>query len=149
MNLTETGHIHSGTAPVPVRKNGVITITFLLLLWTPCLFAQQIFFCESVDKDGRPSGTSNTFSVSSHGSYLNVLVKAPGPLSSNKVIYDVFRLDSLKKENFESSGSLNVASDWSWFKKEFVFYNPGEYVVYFYDETEKLIIAGKVKLVAN
>lgn len=108
--------------------------------------AQQIFFCESVDANGKPSGASNSFSIVSQGSFLNILVKLNAPVATSKVIFDIYRVDSLGKEKFESTSQLAVEPLWTWFNKGFTFYQPGDYVIYAYDESEKLIVAGKLKL---
>ena len=127
----------------------IIVALFALVAWNAPVFGQQIIFCESVDVNGKPSGTSTAFSISAQGSYLNVLVKLNAPLPLTKVLYDVYRLDSLGKEKFESSSVLPVETGWTWFNKGFTFYQPGSYVIYVYDESEKLIVTGKLRLVGK
>ena len=117
--------------------------------WTVPAFSQQLLFCESVDANGKASGTSTAFSISSQGSYLNILVKLNGPISYSKVLYDIYRLDTLGKEKFESSSELPVEPGWAWFNKGFTFYQAGQYVVYVYDESERLIVTGKLRLVGK
>jgi hypothetical protein len=124
-------------------------LVFALAALSSTAFGQQMIFCESVDANGKPSGTSTAFSISAQGSYLNVLVKLNAPLPLTKVLYDIYRLDSLGKEKFESTTVLPVETGWTWFNKGFTFYHPGAYVVYVYDESEKLIVTGKLRLVGK
>ena len=130
-----------------------LTRTFLIFFVAACWalpsFSQQMLFCESVDANGKPSGTSTAFSISSQGSFLNILVKLDQPLSYSKVLYDIYRLDSLGKEKFESSNELPVEPGWTWFNKGFTFFQAGQYVVYVYDESEKLIVTGRLRLVGK
>ena len=125
----------------------LLAVSGLLLFFPLSGKAQQIFFCESVDKEGKPSGTSNTFSIAPKGSYLNVLVKLPAPAGTTRIIYDLYAVDSLGQEKFESTTSQDIPSEWTWFHKGFTFYRPGQYAVYVYDDSEKLLVAGKLILV--
>jgi len=127
----------------------IILVVFAVASWNMPAYSQQILFCESVDANGKPSGTSTAFSISAQGSFLNVLVKLNGPLSYNRVLYDVYMLDTLGKEKFESSNELPVEPGWTWFNKGFTFYQAGQYVIYVYDESEKLIVTGKLRLVGK
>jgi hypothetical protein len=126
------------------RKLSVLA-AFLLL--GTCASAQQIIFCESVGKDGQPAGISNTFSITPQGSFLNVLVKLTKPAGTKRIVYDLFAVDSLGKEKFESSTTLDVDPQWMWFNKGFTFFQPGKYAVYVYDDSERLIVAGTLLLV--
>ena len=126
-----------------------IILVFALASLSSTALGQQMIFCESVDANGKPSGTSTAFSISAQGSYLNVLVKLNTPLPLTKVLYDIYKLDSLGKEKFESSSVLPVETGWTWFNKGFTFYQPGAYVIYVYDESEKLIVTGKLRLVGK
>ena len=121
-------------------------LAVLLLLGTSA-GAQQLLFCESVGKDGQPAGISNTFSITPQGSYLNVLVKLSRPAGTQRIVYDLFAVDSLGKEKFESSTTLDVDPQWMWFNKGFTFFQPGKYAVYVYDDSERLIVAGTLLLV--
>jgi|GEM_PF-6395640 len=127
----------------------IIVALVAVAAWNSTAFCQQMIFCESVDTSGKPSGTSTAFSISAQGSYLNVLVKLSAPLPLSKVLYDVYRLDSLGKEKFESSSVLPVETGWTWFNKGFTFYQSGTYVIYVYDESEKLLVTGKLRLVGK
>ena len=127
-----------------MRKAFWLLVPFLCLAGS--LTAQQMVFCESVDAAGKPSGASSAFSITSQGSFLNILVTLKKPAGAVKVIYDIYHLQD-GKEVFESSSPLNVQPEWSWFNKGFTFYKPGDYAVYVYGEDEKLIVSGKLKLV--
>ena len=113
----------------------------------PAVRGQQLYFCESVDAAGKASAVSNTFSILPQGSFLNVLVRMPAPMESGLVLFDLYRLDSLGHERYESTSRLAVTPGWTWFNKGFTFYRPGDYVLYVYDDREKLIITGRLKLV--
>jgi len=108
---------------------------------------QQLYFCESVDSAGRASAVSNTFSLDPRGSFLNVLVRMPAPVETEHVLFDLYRLDTAGRERYESTSRLSVTPGWTWFNKGFTFFRPGDYVLYVYDEREKLIITGRLKLV--
>src|SRR5262245_27384124 len=126
--------------------SGLPCLALFLLLSLGCA-GQQVIFCESVDAAGKPSGNSNTFSIAAQGSYLNVLVKLPSTAGTTRIIYDLYQVDSLGRETFESSSFLEVRPEWTWFNKGFTFYRPGTYAVYIYDNSERLIIAGNLVLV--
>src|SRR5689334_6698343 len=110
--------------------------------------AQELIFCEKVDAKGNPILKSKSFEIGQEGSFLFLLTKLPRPVNAGKVIYDIYKLDSLNKEELESSYSRVVNPAWTWFKNGFTFYHPGHYAVYIYDESERLLVSGRLELIA-
>jgi hypothetical protein len=139
------------SAQLPVRKLPARwwpwAVLLLLLAGRPAVRGQQLYFCESVDSAGRAMAASNTFSLDPRGSFLNVLIRMPAPVETGLALFDLYRLDSAGHEHYESTSRLTVTPGWTWFNKGFTFYRPGDYVLYVYDDREKLIITGRLKLV--
>ena len=123
-----------------------IIVLFGFVLFSSNIFSQQLIFCEGVDADGVPSHASHSFEIATQGSFLYLLVKMNSPLTSSKIIFDIFSVDSSGKEKFESSTKLSVQPGWTWFKNGFTFYKSGNYNVYVYTESEKLIVSGRLAL---
>ena len=117
-------------------------LLFLLLL--PCtLTAQQVIFCEQVDASGRPKNASNEFTIGNEGGFFKILVKLNEQVSSNEVVFDVYKVAEGTK-HFDTSLRMEVKPAITWFFKEITFFKPGEYQVYVYSDKDKLLGVGHV-----
>lgn len=123
-------------------------IIFLCLLLLPfSAESQRLIFCEKVDKNGNGLNPSGIFYISQSGGFFNALVKLEEGLNSDLVIYDLYLVDEKSgKEIFNSSIRMKVNPGISWFFKEITFYKRGTYHVYVYDNHDRLLSVGKVKV---
>lgn len=111
---------------------------------------QKLTFCEQVDPAGKISGASEVFTIGNSGGYFQLMVNMPGEVASDHILFDVYRIDpSTEKELFENSIRVPVDPKWTWFKKEVTFYKAGDYIIYVYNDQDKLISAGKVKIIVQ
>ncbi|REK00037.1 MAG: hypothetical protein DWQ44_02950 [Bacteroidetes bacterium] len=112
--------------------------------------AQKLTFCENVNEKGIPEKANTVFTIPAEGGSLQVLATLRRPIEANNALMDIFFIDpQTKKEIFENTIRLKTELYWSWFKSEVTFYRAGEYVVYVYDERDKMLCAGKVKIEIN
>jgi hypothetical protein len=123
-----------------------VKILFLLtFLFSLEATAQQVLFCESVDRLGNPKNASSSFVVGEKGGYVKVLVKLKNIVNSELVVFDVYRLNE-NKESFESTLKMDVQPVLTWFYKEITFFKTGTYRIYVYDERDKLLGVGEVQI---
>lgn len=122
-----------------------IIFSFLFLIATASS-AQTLYFCESVDKGGNPVNSSNSFLIGNNGGYFNLLVKLPYELRSYYVNYDVYKVSSDGKEEFNTTMRQDAQPSWEFFWKEMTFYEEGTYKVYVYDDDDYLITSSIVKV---
>ena len=122
-------------------------IIFLLLIPT-LLSAQQVFFCESVDRLGIPKNASKEFTIGSDGGFIKILVKQNKEIGSENVVFDVYKLEN-GKEHFNNTLKMSIQPAVTWFYKEITFFKSGDYNVYVYDERDKLLGVGTVKINLN
>lgn len=106
---------------------------------------QQVIFCESVDKSGAPKNSSKEFTIGSKGGFIKILVKLNNQIRSKSAVIDVYNVKD-GKEVFNNSIKMKLQPEVTWFYNEITFYNTGEYNVYVYDERDKLLGVGKVKI---
>jgi len=96
--------------------------------------SQTLYFCESVDASGIPSGESSTFNIPKGGGYFYFLVKLPYTVECTDVYYDIYDVYSDYSENFNTTISQDgIGKSWDWFWKKVTFYNSGYYHVYVRD----------------
>lgn len=112
-----------------------IFFAIILLGFTSTSFSQTVTFCESVDDNGNPSGTSTVFNVHSDGGYLYVLVK--GISNTKHVTYVIFYNDK-----FSTVLSQDTQTNWTYCWKKITFYDAGEYSVKVYDGSDKYMATG-------
>lgn len=125
-----------------------ILILFLLLSLTGS--AQSVLFCEDVSAEGKPVHASSYFIIGNNGGSLMMLIQLSDVINSHSLKIDVFKMnEDTKKEIYHSSIQANPKPHYTWFKKEINFHEAGEYIVYVYDETDKLIGVGKVRIVVG
>ena len=121
----------------------------ILLLFIPTLLpAQQVFFCESVDRLGIPKNASKEFTIGSDGGFIKILVKQNKEIGSENVVFDVYKLEN-GKEHFNNTLKMSIQPAVTWFYKEITFFKSGDYNVYVYDERDKLLGVGTVKINLN
>ena len=118
---------------------------FLLFLLPLNLFSQQIIFCESVDQSGNPKNASKEFTIGEDGGFIKILIKSNKEIGSNAIIFDVYKLND-EKEIFNNTVRMEIKPAVTWFYKEITFFKSGIYRVYVYDEKDKLIGLGDLKI---
>lgn len=118
---------------------------FLLFLLPLNLFSQQIIFCESVDQSGNPKDASKEFTIGEDGGFIKILIKTNKEIGSNSIIFDVYKVND-GKELFNNTVRMDIQPVVTWFYKEITFFKSGIYRVYVYDEKDKLIGLGDVKI---
>jgi hypothetical protein len=96
--------------------------------------SQSLYFFESVDANGNPSGESSTFNIPRAGGYFHFLVKLPYTVECTEVYYDIYDVYSDYSENYNTTITQDgVGKSWTWFWKKVTFYTPGYYHVYVKD----------------
>ena len=89
--------------------------------------SQTIYFCEGVDDNGNPIGSSSTFSFPFNGGYFYALVKLPVATDCKEVSYDVYDVKG-GAENYNTTITQNgLSNEWNWFWKKITFYDAGYY----------------------
>lgn len=121
------------------------TITLFLLLFSFYAKSQDVIFCERVDPSGKAVNESRFFKISPKGGFFDVLVKLSRPVQSQEVVFDIYH-KSNGKEDFINSVRMKINPFATWFYKEITFYLKGEYVIYVFDEKDKLLGTGSVKI---
>jgi len=123
----------------------ILSITlFSLLLLGSFTQAQTLYFCEGVDDDGYPIGSSSEFTISRDGGYLYILTRLGYECDTYEIIMDIFQVDRRGSEDFYLLYHLESSSDWVWFYEKVTFYDRGTYVVYIYDEYSQRLASGEV-----
>lgn len=118
---------------------------FLLFLLPLNLFSQQIIFCESVDQSGNPKNVSKEFTIGEDGGFIKILIKSNKEIGSSAIIFDVYKVND-EKEIFNNTVRMEIKPAVTWFFKEITFFKSGIYRVYVYDEKDKLIGLGDLKI---
>lgn len=109
--------------------------------------AQKLSFCEKADDKGNEINPSSIFYIDPKGGFFNALVKLDRGLESELVIFDLYLLnEQTGKEHFNSSIRMKVNPGCTWFYKEITFFKRGLYHVYVYDQRDRLLAVGKVKV---
>jgi hypothetical protein len=128
-------------------------LLFVIVLFTAgpvqnnsMLQAQTLYFCEEVDEDGYPENESTTFTISESGGWLKFLVRMDEEVDCNEIKYVIYKVGRSGKEKYDTTIKQDVESNWAWFWKKITFYDDGTYNVYVYDEYDKFIASGTVKI---
>ena len=100
--------------------------------------AQTLTACKSVDKDGHAVNAGQEFTVPKNGAPVALLLTFSAAARPSAVNYDVYKVVN-GKEVFSTSMKQPIEPGKSWFSKEIVFYDPGIYRVYAYDDKDNLI----------
>jgi hypothetical protein len=118
---------------------------FLLLLIPIVTNAQEVIFCESVERSGMPVKESKEFSIGNNGGFVKILVKLKKEIGSENVVFDIYKIkDSV--EVFNNTIRMSTQPALTWFYKEITFFKEGDYRVYVYDDSDKLLGVGEVKI---
>jgi hypothetical protein len=125
-----------------IQMKQLVVILFLIPLK---VCSQELVFCEDVNRSGIPQNPSKEFTIGSDGGRIKVLVKQKKEVGSTSIVFDVYRKIS-GKESFDNSVRMEIQPGVTWFYKEITFYKPGEYIVYVYDEQDKLLGLGALKI---
>lgn len=108
----------------------VVTLFFIVNVAS----SQSLYFCESVDASGNPSGESSTFNIPRNGGYFYFLVKLPFTVECTDVYYEIYDVYSDYSENYNTSITHDgLGKNWTWFWKKVTFYTAGYYHVYVKD----------------
>jgi len=127
-----------------IRAIKLLPVLFLLQL---SLSAQTVIFCEKVTEDGTARSPSTHFAIGKNGGFLRALVRLNKGIQSEFAIIDIYKVDDkTKSEIYESTVRVSTQPDWTWFSKELVFAKPGNFNVYVYDDKDKLLSAGRIKI---
>ena len=76
-----------------ICKQGLLLPAFFLFFFTQSVFSQTLTFCESVDSNGNPKGSSTKFTINASGGFLEGLVTLPREVNSMFATYDIFKVD--------------------------------------------------------
>jgi len=120
-------------------------LLLLLILFPFTLYSQQVVFCESVDRMGVPVKASKDFTIGSGGGFVKILVKLKKEIGSENVVFDIYKVND-NKEVFNNTIRMATQPALTWFYKEITFFYSGEYRVYVYDERDKLLGVGEVRI---
>ena len=120
-------------------------LTLLLFLIPFNVFSQQIIFCEAVDRSGYPKNVSKEFTIGNDGGFIKILIKMNKAVGSNNIIFDVYKMEN-NKELFDNTVHMEIQPALTWFYKEITFFKGGSYRIYVYDERNKLLGLGEVKI---
>jgi hypothetical protein len=120
---------------------------FIILLFISIdTFSQSLTFCESVDSNGNPKGSSGKFTIHTGGGFLEGLVTLPREVNSTFATYDIFKLDEENKELFESTIRQTLKPEFTWFSQRITFKKSGTYHVYVYDDRDRLLCVGIIAI---
>jgi len=106
--------------------------------------AQDIYFCEDVDKDGNPVRESSSFTIPDDGGFLYVLVRLPYSVDCSTVSFEIYR-----NGDYDNTITMDTNSDWTWFWKKITFYKRGEYKIYVYDCYDEMLTSGTLSIDYN
>lgn len=109
-------------------------------------YSQTLQFCEDVSKDGVAIGPSSVFSISSKGGYLKSLTTLPYRIGTQKVSYEVYKIDSDGNETYDNTINQDVDPSWTWFYKEITFYNEGRFNIYVYDSDKNFLASSQIRI---
>jgi hypothetical protein len=120
--------------------------TWFFLLFISCItYSQTLYFCESVDEHGEPVNSSNNFTISGDGSYLDFLVRTNNSIGVNSVYYKIYEVKN-GKEIYDNTIWQDVEPEWTWFWNEIIFYEEGIFNVYVYNEDGNFIASGTIEI---
>ena len=125
----------------------ILSVTlFSLILLGSFTQSQSVYFCEGVDDDGYPIGSSSEFTISRDGGYLYILTRLGYECDTYEIIMDIFKVDRRGNEDFYDTYYIDSSPDWIWFWKKVTFYDRGTYRVYIYDEYSERLASGEVDI---
>lgn len=129
-----------------LRLLRLILLLLVAISFCESVNAQQLIFCEKVDRDGHAIKQSSYFIIRPSGSTVQALVTFPKPLQLNEATIDIYQIGSQGKEQFESTVKIPVQPDWQWFVQPLRFYRKGTYNVYVYGDNGRLLGVSTVKI---
>jgi hypothetical protein len=110
-----------------MKKLALLVSVVALFFITNSAKSQTIYFCEGVDDNGNPIGTSSSFSIPYDGGYFYALVQLPVATDCSEVYYDIFDLKG-SAENYNTTLTQSgLSNKWNWFWKKITFYYSGSY----------------------
>ncbi|MEI7485142.1 MAG: hypothetical protein WCK13_10575 [Ignavibacteriota bacterium] len=122
---------------------------FALFFIVNSVKSQTLYFCEGVDDDGNPIGTSSTFSIPFEGGYFYALVKLPVATDCREVYYDIYDVKG-SAENYNTTLTQSgLSNKWDWFWKKLSFDYAGSYHIKVNDCNGKELVDGYVKVKYN
>ena len=119
---------------------------FFLFFFVQSVFPQTLTFCESVDSNGNPKGSSTKFTINAGGGFLEGLVTLQHEVNSQFATYDIFKVDEDNKEIFENTIKQLLKPAYTWFSQRITFHKAGTYHVYVYDDRDRLLCVGIIAI---
>ncbi len=104
---------------------------FLSLLFNISV-AQNLYFCEGVDKEGNAITPTTSFNITSKGGYLYFLVDLGFEVGTDEVYYEIYRVDTKGKEIYDRTIYKEVDPKAKKFAHQIMFTTPGKYNIYVY-----------------
>ncbi len=126
-------------------KKKIFLSGLLIIVFTTFCTAQDVIFCERVDKWGNAFKESDHFTIGDKGGYFQILFRQKESINSTQATFDIY-LKEKETEVFISSVKMNVNPDAIWFYKEVTFFKPGEYHIYIYNEKDRFLGVGKMTI---
>lgn len=123
----------------------IVMLALMLIILPMVAFSQQVVFCEQVTADGKPINASDYFSIKRDGGFLQVLVTLQQSVNTDRVRADLFRREK-GKSIFENTIFIPTDPSYRWFAHRITFYQEGQYEIFFYDQHEKLLAIGGIRL---
>lgn len=117
----------------------------MLLLSAPAS-GQALVFCERVSQNGTVTGAAHNFFIAKNGSAVDFFVRAHGVFNCSHITIDLYRLSGEGNEKFDRSVGIDVQPYDRWTHRKIVFSEASAYAVYAYDESGRLIGAGRLNL---
>jgi len=129
-----------------MKKPAYLFSVLVLIFISNISNAQTVYFCEGVDDNGNPIGSSSTFSIPYEGGYFYALVQLPVATDCNEVYYDIYEVKG-GSENYNTTITQNgLSNQWNWFWKKFTFYYAGNYHIKVNDCNGAELADGYVKV---
>lgn len=127
-----------------MRRLALLFSVVLLFLIVNIANSQKIYFCEGVDDDGNPIGSSSTFSIPYDGGYFYSLVKLPIATNCSNVYYDIYDVKGGAENYSTTLTQSGLSNQWDWFWKKLYFYEAGYYHIKVNDCTGRELVSGYV-----
>lgn len=123
-----------------------INIIVIILLFSSKSEAQRIFFCEDFSNSGDPVGAKLVWELESGGTELNILLENGEKYLPSPIIYLFF--DKFENSNYYpyDSKAIKIDSPRKWIAVEYIFEEPGKYLVYFQDSKQNNIAQGYITI---
>lgn len=114
-------------------KKVLLILTIVLLLFLIDIsFAQSLYFCEGIDKEGNALTPTTSFNISTKGGYLYFLVDLGFEIGTDEIYYEIYRVDTKGKEIYDRTIYKEVDPKAKKIAHQIMFTTPGKYNIYVY-----------------